>query len=270
MIIASRIFGFVMLVFIVAGCAPAGRYYQHQDSAPNVVPHKVTSHDAVAKYETYAAANMRPYTIRGIHYKPLKTGKGFSDKGHASWYGQKFHGHQTANGEIYDMYEMSGAHKTLPLPSFVRVTNLKNGKQVVVRVNDRGPFHSGRIIDLSYAAALKLDMLKTGTAEVKVDVIHVDQAGIVTEGRLPSIVKNDTNIGNQQVFIQVAALQNKTQIEKMAKSLRNLYQRPYKTKFENGVYKLHLGPMSNEHEANTFLNELKSNYYPGAYKVYSD
>ncbi|GAC18084.1 septal ring lytic transglycosylase RlpA family protein [Paraglaciecola arctica] len=270
MINFSRCLCFIALVLIIAGCAPKGRYNQHHDSAPKVVPEKVTSHDAVAKYETYATANLRPYTIRGIHYKPLNTGKGFSDKGHASWYGQKFHGHQTANGEIYDMYQMSGAHKTLPLPSFVRVTNLENGKQVVVRVNDRGPFHSGRVIDLSYAAALKLDMFKTGVAEVKIDVIHVDQEGQITVGRSP-IIKKETSISNnQRVFIQVAALQNKTQIDKMARGLKTLYQRPYKTKFEKGIYKLHLGPMTDEHEADELLSVLKSNDYPGAYKIYSD
>lgn len=273
MIKTSRCCNLVILiltfVFAIAGCAPKGRYYQHQDSAPEVVPNKVTSRDAVAKYVSYAPANMRPYTIRGIRYQPLSTGKGFSDQGYASWYGQKFHGHQTANGEIYDMYQMSGAHKTLPLPSFVRVSNLENGKQVVVKVNDRGPFHIGRVIDLSYAAALKLDMLKTGVAKVKIDVIHVDQTGTITVGRSP-IIKKDAIKNNKQLFIQVAALQNKTQIDKLARHLKNLYQRPFKTKFEKGIYKLHLGPMTNEHEADKLLNALKSKDYPGAYKVYSD
>ncbi|MFT6988315.1 MAG: rare lipoprotein A [Paraglaciecola sp.] len=270
MINFSRYLGFIILGFLVVACAPSGRYYQHQDSAPEVVPQYVTAKDAVPKYETYAPANMRPYTIRGIRYQPLNTGKGFSDEGHASWYGNKFHGHLTANGEIYDMYEMSAAHKTLPLPSFVRVTNLKNGKQVVVRVNDRGPFHSGRVIDLSYAAALKLDVLKHGVADVKLDVIHVDQAGKVTVGRFPAIINKKTKKTNQQVFIQVAALQNKKQIDKLARGLKTLYQRPFKTRLERGIYKLHLGPLKNEFEADKLLNELQSKNYPGAYKVYSD
>mgnify|MGYP001047196233 CR=1 FL=1 len=263
----------LVLTFVtiyLAGCAPKGRYYQHQDSAPKIIPKNVTTQDAVAKYEAYAPANMRPYTIRGIKYQPLKTGKGFSDKGHASWYGQKFHGHLTANGEVYDMYEMTAAHKTLPLPSFVRVTNLKNDKQIVVRVNDRGPFHSGRVIDLSYAAALKLGVLKTGVTDVQLDVIHVDKAGKVTVGRFPTIPNKDTNISRQQVYIQVAAMQDKTQIDKLASGLEILYQRPFKTRFERGIYKLHLGPINNEHEVDYLLNELKSNDYPSAYKVYFD
>jgi rare lipoprotein A len=259
-----------VLTIYLAGCAPKGRYYQHQDSAPKIIPQNVTTQDAVAKYESYASANMRPYTIRGIRYQPLKTGKGFSDKGHASWYGQKFHGHLTANGEIYDMYQMSAAHKTLPLPSFVRVTNLTNGKQVVVRVNDRGPFHSGRVIDLSYAAALKLDVLKTGTTDVKLDVIHVDKAGKMTVGRFPTISNKIPSMTNQQVYIQVAALQNKNQIDKLASGLKVLYQHSYKTKFEKGIYKLHLGPIKNELEADELLIELKNNDYPDAYKIYTD
>lgn len=267
---SNRFLGLLIIVILAAGCAPKGRYYQHQDSAPKVVPQKVTTQDAIATYQIYASANMRPYTIRGIRYTPLNTGKGFSDKGHASWYGQKFHGHLTSNGELYDMYKMSAAHKTLPLPSFVRVTNLINGKQVVVRVNDRGPFHRGRVIDLSYAAALKLDMLKTGVAEVKVDVIHVGKAGEITIGRNTTNITQDPIKTNKQVFIQVAALQNKIQIDNLAKGLKNLYQRPYQTKFEEGIYKLHLGPLISEQDANTLLNELKSNDYPDAYKVYSN
>ncbi|WP_299073090.1 septal ring lytic transglycosylase RlpA family protein [uncultured Paraglaciecola sp.] len=259
-----------MVFLAVAGCAPRGRYYQHQDSAPNIIPQNVTTEDAIPRYEPYAPANMRPYTIRGIRYRPLKTGKGFSDAGKASWYGQKFHGHLTSNGEIYDMYQMSAAHKTLPLPSFVRVTNVQNGKQVVVRVNDRGPFHSGRVIDLSYAAALKLDVLKTGVIDVKIDVIHVDKTGKVTVGRLPIIPKKAPKNISQQLYIQIVALQNKTQILKLAKDLQNLYSGPFKTKFEKGIYKLHLGPFNNKHEADRLLIKLKSNHHPSAFKIYSD
>ena len=112
-------------------------------------------------------------------------------------------------------------------------------------------------------------MLKTGVAQVKIDVIHVDQVGKITVGRAP-VIKKDINKNSQQLFIQVAALQNKTQIDKLAKSLKNLYQRPSKTKYEKGIYKLHLGPLTDEQEADKLLNVLKSNDYPGAYKVYSN
>ena len=260
----------LLVLLLIAGCAPSGRYYQQHDSAPKVIPNQVTTTDATPAYEPYYKATLRPYTIRGIYYRPLDSAKGYSAQGGASWYGQKFHGHRTANGEIYDMYQMSAAHKTLPLPSFVRVSNLTNGKQVVVRVNDRGPFHSGRVIDLSYAAALKLDMLKTGTTQVKIDVIHVDESGQITVGRQPIIPQVIDNNSQKQMFIQVAALQNKNQIDKMANGLKMLYQRPYQAKFEQNVYKLRLGPINDESDAEQLLDDLKNNGYPGAYKVYLD
>ena len=110
----------------------------------------------------------------GKRYYPMSTNEGYSEKGIASWYGKKFHGRKTATGEIYDMYEMTAAHKTLPLPSYAEVTNLNNGLKIIVRVNDRGPFHQGRIIDLSYAGATKLDIIGNGTAEVEVNAINAE------------------------------------------------------------------------------------------------
>ncbi|WP_275627737.1 septal ring lytic transglycosylase RlpA family protein [Pseudomonas sp. 273] len=112
-----------------------------------------------------------PYTVLGKTYYPLNDARAYSVTGTASWYGTKFHGQATANGEMYDLYGMTAAHKTLPLPSYVRVTNLDNGKSVIVRVNDRGPFYSDRVIDLSFAAAKKLGYAETGTARVKVEGI---------------------------------------------------------------------------------------------------
>ncbi|MCY1265858.1 Endolytic peptidoglycan transglycosylase RlpA [compost metagenome] len=112
-----------------------------------------------------------PYTVLGKTYYPLNDSRSYNVVGTASWYGTKFHGQATANGEQYDLYGMTAAHKTLPLPSYVRVTNLDNGKSVIVRVNDRGPFYSDRVIDLSFAAAKKLGYAETGTARVKVEGI---------------------------------------------------------------------------------------------------
>jgi rare lipoprotein A len=116
-----------------------------------------------------------PYTVLGKTYFPMQESKTYVASGTASWYGTKFHGQNTANGEVYDLYGMSAAHKTLPLPSYVRVTNLDNNKTVILRVNDRGPFYSDRIIDLSYAAAKKLGYAETGTARVKVEGIDPQQ-----------------------------------------------------------------------------------------------
>lgn len=128
--------------------------------------------DAVPKQEPITrAGNKNPYTVFGKTYHLLPVGSGYRAEGMASWYGTKFHGRKTANGEIYDMYAMTAAHKTLPIPSYVRVTHLGNNRSVVVRVNDRGPFHGDRIIDLSYAAAKKLGYQQLGTAQVRVELI---------------------------------------------------------------------------------------------------
>lgn len=115
--------------------------------------------------------NRNPYTVLGETYELVPTTKGFHQTGGASWYGKKFHGMKTSSGEKYDMYKMTAAHRNLPLPTYIRVTNKSNGKSVIVKVNDRGPFHSERILDLSYAAAVKLDMLKTGTTQVEIEAL---------------------------------------------------------------------------------------------------
>ncbi|MDX1497435.1 MAG: septal ring lytic transglycosylase RlpA family protein [Salinisphaeraceae bacterium] len=117
------------------------------------------------------AGNPSSYVVFGRRYHVMKTHKGYKERGYASWYGKKFHGRKTSNGEIYDMYKLTAAHKTLPIPSYVRVTNLENGKQAILRVNDRGPFKKGRIIDLSYTAAYKLGVIKKGTAWVEVETV---------------------------------------------------------------------------------------------------
>jgi rare lipoprotein A len=117
------------------------------------------------------AGNRSPYTVLGKSYQVLPTEEGYNESGVASWYGEKFHGHKTSNGEVFDMYQVSAAHKSLPIPSFLRVTNLDNNRSIVVRVNDRGPFHGDRVIDLSYAAALKLGYADRGTARVQLESI---------------------------------------------------------------------------------------------------
>ncbi|AXR06417.1 septal ring lytic transglycosylase RlpA family protein [Salinimonas sediminis] len=186
--LAFRLLSMAFCVLLLAACqTPAGRYAQHKDSAPTFVYETPDLTDAVPRYEPYRSFNSRAYEVLGKRYYPMQTGKGFVQQGYASWYGQKFHGHLTSNGETYNMFAMTAAHKTLPLPSFVRVTNLDNNKTAIVRVNDRGPFHSDRIIDLSYAAAQKLGYQQHGTARVKLEVIHFDEDNNVTVGTQPTV-----------------------------------------------------------------------------------
>lgn len=150
-----------------------GLYAPHiQDRAPDYLPDvdAIPEPDVVDEPRS-RYGNRSPYTVLGRHYHVLDDHSGFVEEGIASYYGTKFHGRRTSNMEVYDMYAFTAAHKSLPLPSFARVTNLANGRSVVVRVNDRGPFHEGRVVDLSWAAAVKLDMHQQGTAQVQVQAL---------------------------------------------------------------------------------------------------
>ena len=130
--------------------------------------------EVIPKREKYSKyGNPETYNVFGKRYKTLKTHVGYVEEGIASWYGKKFHGRLTSTREVYDMYQLSAAHKSLPIPCYVKVTNLSNGKSLIVRVNDRGPFKKGRIIDLSYAAAKRLNIIEKGIARVFVEAIEV-------------------------------------------------------------------------------------------------
>jgi rare lipoprotein A len=141
--------------------------------------------DATPRAEPRSAHGNPPfYEVNGRRYQVLASAEGHVERGVASWYGPDFHGHNTSSGEPYDMYAMTAAHKTLPLPCYARITNLSNGRSIVVRINDRGPFVANRIVDLSYSAALKLDIVRTGTALVELQTV-----GPVTDGGTPVAVQ---------------------------------------------------------------------------------
>lgn len=249
---------------LLLACSHSGRYQQHRDSLPRHLPENVNFDDAVPVYEPYSPANLRPYRVFGKDYLPLTTGKGFEQQGEASWYGEKFHGHLTANGETYDMYAMTAAHKTLPLPSFVRVTNLQNGRKAVVRVNDRGPFHGPRIMDLSYAAALKLGFLATGVARVKLEVMHMDQQGQLTIGKQLPPLKSLAS----PWYVQVTALTDQQKLQQLASGLSQLMQVPASIPdSSDGLYRLRLGPLEDAEQATQIINELKAKGYQQAYKL---
>ena len=134
------------------------------------------SAEPVANLPRSRLGNPPEYTVKGKRYAVMQTARGYSERGHASWYGSRFHGRKTSSGQVYNMYNLTAAHRHLPLPTFVRVTRLDNGRSIVVKVNDRGPFHSDRIIDLSYAAAVKLGFADSGTAEVEVVAVSMSAA----------------------------------------------------------------------------------------------
>lgn len=166
-----------------------GLYAPHvKDSVPDEIPDVDAIPEPEVKAEPRSRVGNRSYAVLGKRYHVRDSAEGYVEEGQASFYGKKFHGRLTSNQEVYDMYAFTAAHKTLPLPSFVRVTNLANGKSVVVRVNDRGPFHAGRIIDLSYAAATKLGFTRQGTARVEVRALTPEEGsgGRETATRKPS------------------------------------------------------------------------------------
>lgn len=170
----------LLLAVLLAACSstPPSRYSQKQDTAPplKLDPDRIL--DAEPRPEPIKSyGNKSPYQVNGKQYRVMseQQASSYREKGTASWYGTKFHGHLTSNGETYNMYRMSAAHKSLPIPCYVKVTNLDNGRTAIVRVNDRGPFHGGRIIDLSYAAATKLGYADKGVARVNVEVIDAYQ-----------------------------------------------------------------------------------------------
>jgi rare lipoprotein A len=165
--------------------AGSGRGGYYMDDGPGDSPPEglLDTPDPEPRSEPYSTRGNKPYTVFGKTYTPFTDDHPFKQRGIGSWYGKKFHGQKTSSGEPYDMYKMTAAHPTLPIPSYARVTNLANGKQVIVRVNDRGPFHSGRIIDLSYTAALKLGYLGKGSSELEVERILPGEIALMARSK---------------------------------------------------------------------------------------
>lgn len=163
-----------------------GAYYQDDGPGDNPPPNLRDIPDAEVKPEPYSKYANRPYVVFGQTYTPMLNDEPFTQRGVASWYGKKFHGQRTSSGELYDMYKMSAAHPTLPIPSYALITSVVSGKSVIVRINDRGPFHSSRIVDVSYTAALKLGLLGKGSHEVELErLLPADVATIASTRRNP-------------------------------------------------------------------------------------
>ncbi len=160
-----------------------GGYYKDDGPGEQIPQGLERTPDAEPRIEPYSTRANRPYSQFGNSYTPITDNRPFKQRGVGSWYGKKFHGSKTASGELYDMFKMTAAHPTLPIPSYARVTNLDNAKQIIVRINDRGPFHSDRIIDLSYTAALKLGYLGKGSGMLEVEHLSPEEIVRITQGR---------------------------------------------------------------------------------------
>jgi rare lipoprotein A len=246
---------------LLAGCSTtptssgsSGRYDIKDDVAPDTPISVDHIEDASPKYEPYSMGGNKDYTVLGKSYKVLKTTQGFKQTGKASWYGKKFHGHKTSNGEVYDMYSMTAAHKTLPIPSYVKVTNLDNHKTAIVRINDRGPFHSGRIIDLSYAAAYKLGVLQTGTANVEIEAIQTQ--------KIQSQNQSDLTDG---YVIQVFSSKYMDSSRTLSQNLSHKLSVASFVDNTDGYHRVFLGPFQDFHQTEKTLEQVKSLGYQSAF-----
>ena len=245
----------------------ASRYSQDQDSTPGGPPPDVSKiPEPVPKVEPRSQyGNKSPYTVLGETYSVLPEANGYVERGIASWYGNKFHGFTTSTFEKYDMYAYSAASKTLPLPSYARVTNLENGRSVVVRVNDRGPFVQNRVVDLSYVAAVKIGVWPKGTAMVEVRAI--DPAHPEAEPAAPRVVSARASAAAPEkthkpaLYLQVGAYGDRANAERAAAKLKaaHLGEVRVVTAQVNGkdVQRVRLGPLRDVDEADRLTPKVR-------------
>ena len=203
--------------------------------------------DATPRTEPPARyGNHSPYEVFGKKYYVMQSSEGYHKKGVASWYGSKFHGRRTSSGEPYDMHLATAAHKTLPLPTYAEVTNLDNGRKVIVKINDRGPFKDDRLIDMSYGAALRLDMIATGTARVDVRVIDVSRDSTREERRI-------AGGGNAGTWLQAGAYGRREGAEELASQLEQAKLFPVSIHQLDKLFRVWLGPYSSNNEVESVI-----------------
>ena len=247
----------------------SSRYSQSQDTAPARVVDVSTVKDAVPRVEAYSRYGNPPsYVVLGKRYQTLPTHQGYRERGIASWYGTKFHGHRTSSGEPYDMYIMSAAHKSLPLPTYARVTNLRNHKSVIVKINDRGPFHDNRLIDLSYAAATRLDILGKGTGLVEVETIDprnfeqpIEKPRIAaSQPKLAKASPTDDSKHGPSLYLQLGAFANRDNAERLQARLSNsLPQQLHISEAvsnQQAIYRVRIGPLASVETADQLTKIL--------------
>lgn len=239
-----------------------GGYYLDDGPERNPPSNLDSVSDAVPRIEPLKTTTMRPYVALGKTYTPMTSLKPYKAHGHASWYGKRYHGKRTASGEVYDMYSMTAAHPILPIPSYVRVTNLQNGNSVVVRINDRGPFLENRLIDLSYVAAYKLGVLANGSARVVVESIipgHYGSADspVMTRKQANGESKVASSKDNAKFYLQLAAFESAHNAQSYLTQLRSEFPSIIQQTHINqtsGLHKIFVGPFPDLEAANRTAN----------------
>lgn len=265
-----------------------GGYYLDDGPGDNPPSDIDSIPDAVPRNEILLARTNRPYSALGKRYVPMTEYKPYKERGLASWYGKRYHGRKTSSGEVYDMYGMTGAHTTLPLPSYVRVTNVENGRSVVVRINDRGPFHDNRLIDLSYAAAYKLRLVEKGSGMVEVEAIDARNSAMLkpvasSAGAEPGPAKIVTaqveppppvpqpmaidapaqeqmNAPASGDYVQVGAFKHKLNADSLIGKLKNqnlVGNVPVENWYNEGTYRVRLGPFTSRQEAEQAAEKIR-------------
>jgi rare lipoprotein A len=218
------------------------------------IPDAVPRDEPISRY-----GNPVSYEVMGHRYYTLTNRNGYVERGIASWYGTKFHGRRTSSGEPYDLYQMTAAHKTLPLPTYARVTNLQNGRSIIVKINDRGPFHPNRIIDLSYVAAAKLGILGHGTGLVEVEAINPSVP------KKPMLAAREPAATHASLFLQVGAFKNRDNAKRLSSKLQNAniddIHIMEASNASGPIYRVRIGPLDSVDEADRISSNLVSQGY---------
>ena len=258
-------FGLFLLIFFLAftfGCS------KKLDSPYDYGNNQPTKSSGQKRTTGKAPATQRPYTIKGKQYTPMASAHGYVEKGIASWYGKKFHGRKTSNGEVYNMYAMTAAHKTLPMGTWVKVYNRKTKQEVTLRVNDRGPFVTGRIIDLSYTGAKRLGMVGPGTAPVIVTALG--RATSYSKKTHAPVAFKPVDYWQGNFTVQVGAFKVKTNAENYRKKLSATYLNAHFIPYEDDrghFYRVRIGKFANLKDANQFSERLMKEGFTQAFAV---
>lgn len=265
---------------IFTGCSSL---YEERDSGPDRPLDVSHIKEPVPRHEIRTrAGNVSPYTVLGKTYQVMDDPRGYKSRGVASWYGKKFHGRRTSNGEVYDMYGMTAAHKTLPIPSYVRVTNLKNYRSIIVRVNDRGPFHEGRVIDLTYTGAKKLGFENAGTAEVSVEYIDpgkfqasgaqsVDSSQNSSELSAPTPTNSAGYALPGNTYLQVGAFGKRESAVAFQQKIAQLTSHKVSVvtpRKRPVLYQVQIGPFKDNLQVLQMRQKLRDANYPDPHVVY--
>lgn len=251
---------FVFCLSQLGGCSSIRSHLSSADGPPSKDFDDSKIPNAVPKVEPYHPYGTKDYVVHGRRYHVLKDHKGYAKVGKASWYGSKFHGENTSTQERYSYYGMTAASKDLPLPCHAKVTNLDNGKEIIVRVNDRGPFVNGRVIDLSYAGAKKLGFASAGTAKVKVEAIDAKAwlASNNKSSKNSKPISDDKKIGGKAIYLQVGAFSQLANAEKISSKVADIVNKPTKIDHKDKLYRVCIGPIASIDQRDNLQKTLQA------------